>query len=242
MRDQTGADRRAAMRAWLVRRVEEARAEQARLESALQDLDAGQPLQHLRRDLRRDDDDDDDRRRGRFRRGERGHADTSIEERVRLVARFAREHFPEFAEQLESEQQRNPEAARRIAARFWPRIAELLELEDSQPELFAVEVEKLRSGQQLMTTVHRARRAKPLDDAARQRITRRLRKLAEQHFELRLEATRLRLESLRQSVRETERELEQRRAEGARSVEQQVQRLLRWIDREDRDDLDRDGG
>src|SRR5690606_28523743 len=97
------------------------------------------------------------------------------------------------------------------------------------------------SGQQLMATVHRARRSKPLDEAARQRITEQLRKLSEQHFELRLEATRLRLESLRQSVRETERELEERRAERDRSVEQQVQRLLRWIDRDDRESGDGSG-
>lgn len=253
--------RRDARRAWLARRLEESRAEQARLENMLRKLDAGEPLPEFGRPPRRGRGDGGEggeggegregRERGADGGGRRGEqrADDPrdgrampLEERVRLVARFAREHFPEFAEQLESELQRDPAAAHRIAARFWPRVVELRELEKTEPELFAVEVERLRSGHTIMNSVRRARSAAPHDAAGRQRLIEHLRQLAERHFELRVEAVRLRLESLRQSVRETERELEERRADREQSVDRQVQRLLRIIDEKDGENGGGDGG
>lgn len=234
-RQQDDQAARRARRAWLVRRLEELRQEQARLEQMVARLDAGEPMPEMRRPMR----DREDEARGRPQRGpdaRDGEGPMSPEERTRLVFQFAREHFPEFAERLEAERQRDPGAAHRIAARFWPRVVELRELEKSEPELFAVEVERLRSGEAIMTTVRRARAAPPADDAGRQRLMARLRELAERNIELRLEATRLRLESLRASVRDTERELQERQAQREQSVEEQVQRFLRWIERGDRDD------
>jgi hypothetical protein len=233
------AEDRAARRAWLSRRLEESRAEQARLQDMLAKLDAGEPLPDLRRPPH---DGRDDRAGAAGRDGRPGdrldpeRPDPSVDERARLVAQFAREHFPEFAERLESERQRDPDAAHRIAARFWPRIVELKEIEKTDPELFTVEVDRLRSGEAIMNAVRRARSARPLDDDARQRLIAHLRQLAERHFELRLEAIRLRLESLRRSVRDTERELEERRADRERNVEEQVQRLLRAIEHDRQDD------
>lgn len=236
------AERRAARRAWVLRRLEESRAEQARLENVLARLDAGEPLPDFRRPGR-DERPDDAGPGGDGRHADRrAHERPSIEERTRLVAQFAREHFPEFAQRLDSELQRDPEAARRIAARFWPRIAELREIEKTDPELFAVEVGRLRSGEAIMNAVRRARGAPPADGPARERLIAHLRQLAQRHFELRLEAIRLRLESLRQSVRDTERDLEERRAERERDVEEQVQRLLRAIEHDLKDDGDRREG
>lgn len=243
--ERSEAQRRDAHRAWVVRRLEESRAEQARLENMLRRLDAGEPVPDFRRPQR----DGREGREGREGRRGDGRADArhdrdgqppSLDERARVVARFAREHFPEFAQRLESELERDPAAAHRIASRFWPRVAELREIEKTQPELFRVEIARLRSGEEIMSTVRRARDAGPLDEKARERLIGHLRQLAERHFELRVEAIRLRLESLRQSVRETERELEERRAERERSVDEQVQRFLRMIDREDGDEGDRD--
>src|SRR5690606_27055465 len=138
-------------------------------------------------------------------------------------------------ERLDAERQRDPDAVHRIAARFWPRIEELKELEKTEPELFAVEVERLRSGHAVMNAVRRARATPPADDAARQRLMTHLRELAERHIDQRLEATRLRLEALSASVRETERELEQHRSQREQSVQEQVQRFLRWIARDERE-------
>lgn len=258
--DAAADQRRDDRRAWLTRRLEESRAEQARLENMLRRLDAGEPLPEVRRPQREGRDGaegpdarqradgnrqggDRGRRRPEQRADEQGEGRTPpLEERIRLVLRFARKHVPEFAERLESDLERDPGAAHRIAARFWPRLVELEELETSQPELFTVEVERLRSGQVIMNVIHRARSSAPHDAAARQRLVEHLRPLAERHFELRVEAVRLRLESLRQSVRETERELEEHRADRERSVEEQVQRLLRIIDQPDGDDGERREG
>lgn len=242
-RDQQApdADRRAARRAWLVRRLEELRQEQARLEVMISKLDAGEPLPEMRRSDRGDGEGRPDRPDRPDRGGRDAERPQSPEERTRLVAQFAREHLPEFAERLDAERQRDPEAVHRIAARFWPRVEELKELQQSEPELFAVEVERLRSGHAIMNAVRRARAAPPADDAARERLMAHLRELAEQHIDLRLEATRLRLESLRASVRQTEQELEDRRSQRDQSVEEQLQRFLRWIERGDHDGDDDDG-
>ncbi|MFG0286031.1 MAG: hypothetical protein ACF8R7_16560 [Phycisphaerales bacterium JB039] len=230
---QTDAERRAARRAWLVRRLEESRQEQARLQQMIEQIDAGEPLPEFPRRGRGGGRFDDERGQGERGPGP-GPAEPDPQERLRLVLQFTREHFPEFASKLESERESNPEGVSRIAARFWPRIAELIELEDSDPALFAIEVDRLRNGEEIMSTVWKARRDPPTDEAAREALGAELRRLATRQFELRLAATTRRLESLRASVRETEQELAQHETNREASIEEQVERLLRMIERPDR--------
>ena len=234
---QTDAERRAGQRAWLARRLDELRRQEARIVEMIEKLDAGEPLPDVSRSSRQ----------GRFeagdRRPERGPPppDPAPEERLRLVMQFAQKHFPEFASRLESEDERNPEGAGRIAARFWPRVAELMELEQTDSELFTIELDRLRNGEEIMSTVWRARREPPADETAREQLAATLRELVTRQFELRLAATTRRLESLRESVRQTEQELQEHESASDEAIDEQVERLLRMIERPDRRRGDREG-
>lgn len=139
----------AALRARLVRRLEELKRDEARLSEALSRIDKGEAPGEIARTIRAEVRNDRDEKRNdqstNSRPGPRPRpaADEPFD-RDRVLAAM-KEHLPALSERFETWRQHDPEGAERVLSRFWPHIGEAIALKERDPALFDLKRTELES-------------------------------------------------------------------------------------------------
>jgi hypothetical protein len=94
---------------------------------------------------------------GRDRDGERPSF-RDPEHRERVMA-YLREHLPEVADRLDEMNESNPQLAERITSRLGPRVGEIMDLQEREPELASLKLEELRNGLAIIEAIRQCREA-----------------------------------------------------------------------------------
>lgn len=129
--------------------------------------------------------------------------------------------WPDLAGAIREEMARDPELARQIGQRLRPRLAEILELRESDPELARVRLAEFRAGFEMMLATRDLRGAHLRGDAGSIGAAReKLRGTLERTLESRLVAQRFEIRRLEAKLEALRGELATREAERADQIEE----------------------
>lgn len=134
--------------------------------------------------------------------------------------------WPELAGAIREEMARDPELARQIGQRLRPRLAELLELRESDPELARVRLVEFRAGFEMMLATRDLRTAHLRGEGeAIETAREKLRGALERALESRLIAQRFEIRRLEAKLEALRGELATREAERADQIEELMAEL-----------------
>ncbi|MFZ2873100.1 MAG: hypothetical protein WAZ94_01310 [Phycisphaerales bacterium] len=185
---------REAATARLLRRLEEAQRQQARLAEAIKRLEAGAPVDEVMRELDAGRPGPDERgprpwrdgagmdqripersdRSDRFDRPGRGDRpgppgmgrspEGQAAPDAEEVRAFVQQSFPEIWRRFEDLRKASPETAERHLGRFLPKVREAMALRESDPAMFEMRVEEIRGGIDAMVCIREYREALSLPE------------------------------------------------------------------------------
>ncbi len=238
---QRAGEDRAAVQARLQRRLEETRKAEERIARALEQLEAGAPVEEVRGiaegpwrgrrgpDGRPDGPPPDGPPPGRPPPGgppPDGRPPEGPADRPALMA-FLREHAPEIADRLEGMRSRNPEEFERVMSRMGARVREVMAERD--PGLREARLDEFRHGPKVFEASRRLvdliRAGAPEEqiDAARAQV----RALLGEQFDLRLERHRAEIGALEERLTRIRREADEYRSRRDEIIAQGMDRIER---------------
>lgn len=232
----------------LRRRLGELGEEQDRLRKAIDALDKGASPEDVMRELRPprgsgDGPDGEGRPRERWRdwREGRGAADGNRPDRAEgpegspptdwrdpavreRIAKFIREH-PELSEPIERIKQDRPEFAERMSFRLAPRIAEIMEVSDRDPELADLKLKELGNGLATMNAFRDTRAVK--DDPEKLAAARAIlvARVADQ-FDIRARLRQHDIEQLRQRLDTLQADLDRQLSQRSQEIQKRVDEMM----------------
>ncbi|MFG0326832.1 MAG: hypothetical protein ACF8SC_06150 [Phycisphaerales bacterium JB037] len=129
--------------------------------------------------------------------------------------------WPELAGAIREEMARDPELARQIGQRLRPRLAELMELRETDPELARVRLAEFRAGFEMMLATRDLRAAHLVGEGDAIATAReKLRGTLERTLEARLVAQRFEIRRLEAKLESLREELAEREAERADQIDE----------------------
>ncbi|RMH27064.1 MAG: hypothetical protein D6693_06020 [Planctomycetota bacterium] len=206
---------RARARQMIQRQIEALRSRQARLEDVMARLDAGAPLDEIRRTVT-----------------ERPDVALTDEDREALLTLLA-ELNPELHERWRRLSEQNPAMAERLRSRILERMSrdrglrELLRLRDEDPERFRLRLEQVKLGQRATAAARRFVDATVNNDGDADRIRAEVRDLVSRQVELRLQEQRRLYEQAEARLGEARHRLAQQEERREALVDEEVASLLR---------------
>lgn len=255
----TQPDRRGAIRARLEARRAELSRSLEQVQRALRLLDEGAPPEQIRSAIRqaehgRDQAPDRPAARGKrspggkrgpgarrhddhdepaFARADRPTDELGPDER-QAAMEFLREHNPEMAQRLTRAMRENPEEAERalgrILPRLMPRVRELRELRERDPELFEFRIREMADGRDVMAATRRVGEARRSGEGEEEAIAH-LREALAGQFEHRLEMKRHEIATLERRMGELREQLERQQDEREQWIQNELRQRLDRVDR-----------
>ena len=211
------------------RRLELIRGEEARLERALQQLEAGEPADRVYASLR-DDRPRGDRPDGPPRGGDpKGGPDGPPPEQFSpemapRVMRFLEENNPELFRRLTEARDRNPEKFDDILRERWPRIREMIRKDGPRPDDHADHASAMRAmDREVRDLAKAAAKAEGDDKAAR---TAELRAAIDRQFELHAENARAEIALLQERIDGLIKRLDHATANRAAMIDERIADLM----------------
>jgi hypothetical protein len=241
---QSGAtDDPVELRVALVRRLEEVRAIESTIQSAIDKLDAGADADDVRQMFRPGSFD------GRRRRGPGGEdrADrpppeaSPLDDPEKLDA-FLLEHLPEIHDFIERVKERSPEAAERIIQFNKERLGPIAAIQFTDPPLFDLRLDEYRVGAELFGKQReyiQTATDKGADAPDAIGVKNELEALLNRQFDLRIAIHQHEIAAVEQRVSALQKELQQMESERAQSIARRLE-FLTDLDRHRRDRRDGD--
>ena len=215
------------LRERISRRLEMIRGEEARLERALQQLDAGAPADRVYASLENPGGRPDGPPRGGDpRRGPDGDAmpEKFSPEMAPRVMRFLEENNPELFHRLVEARDRNPEKFDDILRDRWPRIREMIRKDGARPGDRADHASAMRAmDREVRDLARAAAKAEGDDKAAR---TAELRAAIDRQFELHAENARAEIAQLQERITGLIERLDHATANRAAMIDERIADLL----------------
>lgn len=172
----------------------------------------------------RDRDDQPDKRGFGDRRRFGDRAPELTDQRIEQMMTVINEHAPEYAAQLESLRERDPEAFRKLLRKLAPRFEAARQFHERDPEGFALHMRYKRLSAEIGRTVHRYR--KTSDDSEKTELRDRLRELVDQRFALQIEQARREVVRIEQRLDTLRTEIAQREQNREQLVDEQLDKVL----------------
>ena len=218
----------------LRKRLKTIDAERAKLQDAINRLDAGEPWEAVRADLvesgrpgrpgRRGGDREMDAPRDR---GDRSRPRMDEDRIIELLGQVD----PEAVDHFEQLRRRNPRMAGRLLQSKGPRLAKIVRLKESQPDLFEIEAEQFRIEERIMRTaramhetvagVGEAEAGVSIDETRRL-----LRELIARQVDLQIDGQRIQLESAKVRIDRLSAAIDERIASRDSIIEDRVERIM----------------
>ena len=162
---------------------------------------------------------------GRDPRGERSNLDKIPPRTVDRVMEIAKELDPEFAEQLTNMCHDDPEAFKNLIRRQGRRLRSLVQLRESDPDLFEVKLNELKIDAEI-SLITKSIRVLGVDEAVSQAQIATLRGLVRAKTALRLRVQTLSIDRLEKHIAALREKIANTSARFDEVVEEQVQQLL----------------
>ncbi|MBI1336625.1 MAG: hypothetical protein GC164_06655 [Phycisphaera sp.] len=122
-----------------------------------------------------------------------------------------REIHPQLAKQLEALREKNPERVAQMLRQHWPRLQEIVDTRESDPEFFNLRVSDIRLTRERMDLIGQFRKATRSSNITTLNVLRdQLLANIQEHFEVRQEMRRKELEQLESRVTELKQKLDDR--------------------------------
>lgn len=168
-------------------------------------------------------------RPGPGRPGEGPHGDRRppgpSEEQLAALQAFVKEHFPEMARRIEEVQKDDPQFAKRMVRRLWPRMQMIKDQYDRDPQgLGRLVVQDHRIEMQIREKAREARMEPNADK--KQAAQGELRSLLEQQWQVRVDRRKYELDDLEKRLNEQRARLQKREAAKAEMIQRQYDRLI----------------
>lgn len=237
-RDQRPADND-AIRARLERRLRLTREVQRHYEAAIAAFDEGKSLEDLspeiQRTLRRGEGDwlrtMEQPRLGMDRPASPdrpGQARLAPARRERIL-RFLEEQFPEMARRFKEASHGDPREVDKLIGRLGPRVGELIDLREREPELYEFRLAELRAGLELVQAsqrIDRMMRADEPDPLQVERARQALHDILDRQFEARLHAQEHELHKLSAQLDGLRKAIEQQKTHRQTMIDEHVDQLM----------------
>ncbi|MDX2132510.1 MAG: hypothetical protein SFY69_10720 [Planctomycetota bacterium] len=146
------------------------------------------------------------------------------ESRTRVL-KFLGEVMPQFAKRLEQYREVDPEAADRFLGRIAPRLQDAARLRNSDPTLFALRVDEVRAGVEVIEAIREVRRAQSAGEDLKA-PTARLRETMVAQNEARSKLMAHEITVLEKRIESMKGELRQRDTDAAERIDDVVRRVL----------------
>ncbi|TVQ31866.1 MAG: hypothetical protein EA376_07715 [Phycisphaeraceae bacterium] len=234
--EQASPEAREQMRERLRNRLNDIRSSEARLEEALRMLDAGEPIDAVRRrvvaegaeQVRERREQMTDRRPQMGRRGAVAQTPLTPEQTQELM-QFLRETNPQLHDRLQSVMERDEEAGRRALQRVAPGLQRFIDARERDPEGFEARREELVTARRTMelareirTGIEEGMAPERLREAREE-----LRTLVARQFELRMQNSRRTIEQLRSRLERHEADMQAQKERREQLVEDRVNAIIR---------------
>jgi hypothetical protein len=233
------------LRERLQRRMAELREEQERLARAMDMLDNGASREDVMRELRvgdmgdappepgrpqeragRPKPDDGAPEPDRPRRARGGERFASADDPSReQVAAFMRENLPGLAERLERLKEANPEMAARMGTRLTPRIMDIIETREHDPDLARLKLDELQNGVAMVEALGAVRAARDEPERLKAAHGALADRVADQ-FDIRAKLHRHEIDQLRQRVDRLQAELDQKLGQREEAIRKRLDDML----------------
>lgn len=214
------------LRARIQRRLEMIRGEEARLERALEQLDAGAPADRVYASLEnRGGRPDGPPRGGDAKGGPDGLPPEQFSpEMAPRVMRFLEENNPELFHRLAEARDRNPEKFDDILRERWPRIREMIRKDGPRPDDHADHASAMRAMDREVRELARAAAKAEGDDKATR--TAELRAAIDRQFELHAENARAEISQLQERIAGLIQRLDHATANRAAMIDERIADLM----------------
>ncbi|MBX3363959.1 MAG: hypothetical protein KF866_04270 [Phycisphaeraceae bacterium] len=147
------------------------------------------------------------------------------EERRQVLGMIARD-FPELYQRLQAAETASPNEMDRLVMRVAPRVRELQELRERDPAMARIRLSEFRASLDFVFLSRDWREAFEQGDVGRQaELRRRVRANLAEMFDARSRAQQLELDRLKERMAQLERELEERRVNRDRLLDEQLERM-----------------
>ncbi len=224
--EEPGSD---ALRLRLEMEIDRVSAHRERLEEGLRALDAGGTPAQVRAIIAPEDEGPPDfDLAGPGPRGEGAKAREFREEDLETMLTVIRETNPQMHTRITQALERNPERARQFLRRAWPRVAEMVELREENPELYRLRVRMMRTNIEIMKKAGLYARAsrEGADETELALIRDELSALVDQQLDARLKEQQDALERSRERLSRIELEIEAMTNDRDHVIETRVDEII----------------